>query len=94
MPGSGEPPTLRLRQFTHESGGVVVFDGLGISERLEDGVGLQKLLFQLSLQNGSVQGQGPGWGNGARSHDIKTGSQWFQLKCCKYLGNANERKPK
>ena len=34
---------------THESGRVVVLDGLGVSEGLEDGVGLQQLLLQFTL---------------------------------------------
>ena len=35
---------------TYESGGVVILDSLGVSEGLEDGVGLQQLLLQLTLE--------------------------------------------
>lgn len=34
---------------THKSRGVIIFDGLGISEGLQDGIGLQELLLQLPL---------------------------------------------
>lgn len=34
---------------SYESGGVVVFDGLGVSKSFQDGVGLQQLLLQLPL---------------------------------------------
>ena len=37
------------KQQTHKSGGVVILDGLGISEGLHDGIGLQELLLQLPL---------------------------------------------
>lgn len=40
---------------THKSGGVVVLDGLGVTEGLQDGVSLQKLLLQLPLQHGNTQ---------------------------------------
>ena len=36
---------------THESGGVVVLDGLGVAESLQDGVGLQELLLELTLNS-------------------------------------------
>lgn len=34
-----------IKQLTHKSRGVVIFDGLGISEGLQDGIGLQELLL-------------------------------------------------
>lgn len=34
---------------TYESGGVVILDGLGVAESLQDWVGLQQLVFQLPL---------------------------------------------
>lgn len=39
----------------YESGGVVVFNGFRISEGLQDGVGLQQLLFQLPLAEKTQQ---------------------------------------
>lgn len=36
-------------QQTHKSGGIVIFDGLGIPKGLQDGVGLQELFLQLPL---------------------------------------------
>ena len=34
---------------THKAGGIIVFNGLGVSESLQDGVGLQELFLQLPL---------------------------------------------
>lgn len=39
----------RCSAESYESGRVVIFDRLGISEGFEDGVSLQQLLFQLPL---------------------------------------------
>lgn len=35
---------------TYKSGGVVILDGLGVAESLQDGVGLQQLVLQLPLE--------------------------------------------
>ena len=39
-----------VNRFTHEAGGVVVTRGLGVTERLQDRVGLHNLVLQGALQ--------------------------------------------
>lgn len=40
-------PTEKVE--TYKAGRIVVFDSLGVTKRLQDGVGLQQLLLQLPL---------------------------------------------
>ena len=44
-----------FKAFTYETRRVVVLDGLGVAEGLEDRVGLEQLLFQLALGNIKVK---------------------------------------
>ena len=43
-------------QCTHEAGGVVIPDGLGVAEGLQGGVGLDDLVLQGALQRGQSVG--------------------------------------
>lgn len=48
---------------THESGGVIVFDGFRIPESFEDGISLQELLFEFSLRQAKDKDQVHDHGN-------------------------------
>lgn len=36
--------------MTHKSGGIVIFDGLGISKCLKNGISLEQLVLKFTLQ--------------------------------------------